>query len=91
MQSASYCKMTGQTPHAAYLSSNDGHAAAAAQSSHKQFPLPRLIHPPPQPSIWGPMCAEILELDGRSSSWSPTGCLSCCYDQFGHLNWTTNF
>ncbi|KAH7866450.1 hypothetical protein Vadar_020602 [Vaccinium darrowii] len=78
------------------LSSNDGHAsfsaaAAAAQSSHKQFPLPRLIHPPPKPLVWWLTCAEILELDGRSSSWSPSGCLSCCYDQLGHLNWTTNF
>ncbi|PWA97511.1 hypothetical protein CTI12_AA028770 [Artemisia annua] len=48
MQSASYYNMAGQSPHAAYLQpSHGGHAsfnaAAAAQSSHMQFP--GMYHP----------------------------------------------
>ncbi|KAL0319427.1 UNVERIFIED_CONTAM: hypothetical protein Sangu_2098900 [Sesamum angustifolium] len=49
LQSASYYNMPGQTPHPAYLTSHSGHAsfnaaAAAAQSSHMQFP--GMYHPP---------------------------------------------
>ena len=49
MQSASFYSMPGQAPHtSSYLPSHAGNAsfnAAAAQSSHSQFP--GLYHPPP--------------------------------------------
>lgn len=55
LQSASYYNMAGQTPHGAYLPSHTGHAsfnAAAAQSSHMQFP--GLYHPPQPAAIANP-------------------------------------
>ncbi|KAJ9568542.1 hypothetical protein OSB04_004508 [Centaurea solstitialis] len=56
LQSASYYNMAGQTPHGAYMPSHTGHAsfnaAAAAQSSHMQFP--GMYHPPQPAAIANP-------------------------------------
>lgn len=55
LQSASYYNMAGQTQHATYLPSHTGHAsfnAAAAQSSHMQFP--GMYHPPQPAAIANP-------------------------------------
>ncbi|CAK7356545.1 unnamed protein product [Dovyalis caffra] len=97
MQSAPYYNMPGQTHAAAYLQSHTGHAsfnAAAAQSSHMQFP--GLYPPPPQPTAMtsphhlGPVMVGNV---GVGVAPSAPGAQVGAYQQtqLGHLNWTTNF
>ncbi|GFZ11720.1 dentin sialophosphoprotein, putative [Actinidia rufa] len=97
LQSAAYYNMPGQTPHAAYLPSHTGHAsfnaAAAAQSSHMQFP--GLYHPPqaaaiPNPHHLGPAMGGNV---GVGVAAAAPGAQVGAYQQpqLGHLNWTTNF
>ncbi|GLU14267.1 hypothetical protein SLE2022_308480 [Rubroshorea leprosula] len=97
MQSAPYYNMPGQTPHGAYLPSHTGHAsfnAAAAQSSHMQFP--GLYHPPSQPAAManphhlGPAMGANV---GVGVAPAAPGAQIGAYQQpqLGHLNWTTNF
>ncbi|XP_028096739.1 uncharacterized protein LOC114296632 isoform X2 [Camellia sinensis] len=99
LQSASYYNMPGQTPHAAYLPSHTGHAAsfnaaAAAQSSHMQFP--GLYHPPPQPTAiasphhLGPAMGGNVGV-GVAAATPGTQVGAYQQPQLGHLNWTTNF
>lgn len=91
--------MPGQTPHGAYMASHTGHAsfnaAAAAQSSHMQFP--GMYHTPPQP---GAMAASPHHLGpaignnvGVGVAAAAPGAQVGAYQQpqLGHLNWTTNF
>ncbi|PNT55050.1 hypothetical protein POPTR_001G170700v4 [Populus trichocarpa] len=96
MQSAPYYNMPGQT-HTAYLPSHTGHAsfnAAAAQSSHMQFP--GLYPPTPQPTAMpsphhlGPVMGGNV---GVGVAPSAPGAQVGAYQQpqLGHLNWTTNF
>lgn len=94
MQSAPYYNMP-QTPHG-YMPSHTGHAsfnAAAAQSSHMQFP--GLYHPPPQPAAManphlGPAMGANV---GVGVAPAAPGAQVGAYQQpqLGHLNWTTNF
>ncbi|XP_015865871.3 GBF-interacting protein 1-like isoform X2 [Ziziphus jujuba] len=97
LQSTPYYNMPGQTPHAAYLPSHTGHAsfnAAAAQSSHMQFP--GLYHPPPQPAAianphhLGPAMGGNV---GVGVAAAAPGAQVGAYQQpqLSHLNWTTNF
>ncbi|KAI3455608.1 hypothetical protein Pfo_012271 [Paulownia fortunei] len=99
LQSASYYNMPGQTPHPAYLTSHSGHAsfnaaAAAAQSSHMQFP--GMYHPPPQPAAiasphhLGPAIGGNV---GVGVAAPAPGAQVGAYQQpqLGHLNWTGNF
>lgn len=97
MQSTPYYNMPGQSPHGAYMPSHTGHAsfnAAAAQSSHMQFP--GMYHPPPQPGTLGnphhlgpPMGGNV----GVGVAAAAPGAQVGAYQQpqLGHLNWTTNF
>ncbi|XP_012068902.1 uncharacterized protein LOC105631409 isoform X2 [Jatropha curcas] len=98
LQSAPYYNMPGQTPHAAYLPSHTGHAsfnAAAAQSSHMQFPG---LYPPPPPTPaamanphhMGPVMGGNV---GVGVAAAAPGAQVGAYQQpqLGHLNWTTNF
>ncbi|KAA8541651.1 hypothetical protein F0562_022803 [Nyssa sinensis] len=100
LQPASYYNMPGQTPHAAYMPSHTGHAsfnaaaAAAAQSSHMQFP--GLYHPPPQPAAianphhLGPTMGGSVGVGVAAAAPGPqVGAYQ--QPQLGHLNWTTNF
>ncbi|XP_021902872.1 uncharacterized protein LOC110818342 isoform X2 [Carica papaya] len=97
LQSASYY-IPGQTPHAAYLPSHTGHAsfnAAAAQSSHMQFPG-LFHHPPPQPAAMGnphhlgPAIGGNVGVGvGPAAPGAQVGAYQ--QPQLGHLNWTTNF
>ncbi|KAL0441367.1 UNVERIFIED_CONTAM: hypothetical protein Sradi_0075600 [Sesamum radiatum] len=99
LQSASYYNMPGQTPHPAYLTSHSGHAsfnaaAAAAQSSHMQFP--GMYHPPPQPTpIASPhhLGPTIGGNVGVGVAAPAPGAQVGAYQQpqLGHLNWTGNF
>ncbi|KAL0341848.1 UNVERIFIED_CONTAM: hypothetical protein Scaly_1847400 [Sesamum calycinum] len=99
LQSASYYNMPGQTPHPAYLTSHSGHAsfnaaAAAAQSSHMQFP--GMYHPPPQPApIASPhhLGPTIGGNVGVGVAAPAPGAQVGAYQQpqLGHLNWTGNF
>lgn len=98
MQSTPYYNMPGQTPHAAYMPSHTGHAsfnAAAAQSSHMQFP--GMYHTPPQPAAMasphhlGP--PPIGNNVGVGVAAAAPGAQVGAYQQpqLGHINWTTNF
>ncbi|RZC01220.1 GBF-interacting protein 1-like isoform X2 [Glycine soja] len=98
MQSTPYYNMPGQTPHAAYMPSHTGHAsfnAAAAQSSHMQFP--GMYHTPPQPAAMasphhlGP--PAIGNNVGVGVAAAAPGAQVGAYQQpqLGHINWTTNF
>ncbi|XP_020218951.1 GBF-interacting protein 1-like isoform X1 [Cajanus cajan] len=98
MQSTPYYNMPGQTPHAAYMPSHTGHAsfnAAAAQSSHMQFP--GMYHTPPQPAAManphhlGP--PTIGNNVGVGVAAAAPGAQVGAYQQpqLGHINWTTNF
>lgn len=77
MQSSPYYNVAGQS---AYMPSHTGFNAAAAQSSHMQFP--GVFHPPPQQSAMATHHAN-----------SAPGTQAGAYQQpqLGHLNWTTNF
>lgn len=95
---ASYYSMPGQTPHPAYLPSHSGHgpfnAAAAAQSSHMQFPA--MYHPPPQPAAIAsphPLGPPIDGNVGVGVAAPAPGAHLGAYQppQLGHLNWTGNF
>lgn len=99
MQSPQYYNMQGQTQHhAAYMPSHASHApfnAAAAQSSHLQFPA--LYHAPPQPAAMasphhhiGPAIGNNV---GVGVAAAAPGAQVGAYQQqqMGHLNWTTNF
>ncbi|KAF5793422.1 putative GBF-interacting protein [Helianthus annuus] len=91
MQSASYYNMAGQSPHAAYMPSHTGHAsfnAAAAQSSHMQFP--GLYHPPPQ----GAAVANAHHMGGNVGVGAGAPGTQVGYQQqpqLSQLNWTGNF
>ncbi|TKY64289.1 dentin sialophosphoprotein isoform X1 [Spatholobus suberectus] len=98
MQSTPYYNLPGQTPHAAYMPSHTGHAsfnAAAAQSSHMQFP--GMYHTPPQaaaipsPHHLGP--PAIGNNVGVGVAAAAPGAQVGAYQQpqLGHINWTTNF
>ncbi|GFZ04294.1 dentin sialophosphoprotein, putative [Actinidia rufa] len=81
----------GQTPHASYLPSHAGNAsfnAAAAQSSHSQFPG-MYPPPPPQPAA----IANPHHLGPGMGAPAAPGTQVGAYQhpQLGHLNWTTNF
>ncbi|KAH6790083.1 hypothetical protein C2S51_005089 [Perilla frutescens var. frutescens] len=97
---SSYYNMPGQPPHpTAYLTSHSGHAsfnaaAAAAQSSHMQFP--GMYHPSPQPAaIASPhhMGPAIGGNVGVGVAAPAPGAQVGAYQQtqLGHLNWTGNF
>ncbi|XP_041000190.1 GBF-interacting protein 1-like isoform X1 [Juglans microcarpa x Juglans regia] len=97
MQSTPYYNMPAQSPHGAYMPSHTGHAsfnAAAAQSSHMQFP--GMYHPPPQPAAitsphhLGPAMGGNV---GVGVAAAAPGAQVGAYQQpqLGHLNWTTNF
>ncbi|KAI3786193.1 hypothetical protein L1987_45327 [Smallanthus sonchifolius] len=88
LQSASYYNMAGQSPHATYLPSHTGHAsfnAAAAQSSHMQFP--GLYHPPQPAAVANPhhMGPTMGGNVGAGAPGSQVG-----YQQ-PQLSWTGNF
>lgn len=99
MQSATYYNMSGQTPHAAYLPSHSGHtsfnAAAAAQSSHMQFP--GLYHAPLQPGAMGnPHHLGPAAMGGNVGvgvAGAAPGAQVGAYQQpqLGHISWTGNF
>ncbi|KAG5229011.1 GBF-interacting protein [Salix suchowensis] len=92
LQFAPYYNMPGQT-HAAYLPSHAGHAsfnAAAAQSSHMQFP--GLYPPTPQPTAMASP-HHLGPVMGGNVGVTPSapGAQVGAYQQpLGHLNWTTN-
>ncbi|KAK4269095.1 hypothetical protein QN277_022298 [Acacia crassicarpa] len=99
MQSPQYYNMPGQTPHhAAYMPSHANHAsfnAAAAQSSHMQYPA--MYHASPQPAAMasphhhiGPAIGNNV---GVGVAAAAPGAQVGAYQQpqMGHLNWTTNF
>lgn len=93
MQSTPYFNMQGQTAHPAYLQSPTGHAsfnaAAAAQSSHLQFPGMYTPQPAAIPT------AHHLGGSNIGVGVAPApGAQVGAYQQppqIGHLNWTTNF
>ncbi|XP_047155412.1 uncharacterized protein LOC124826598 [Vigna umbellata] len=98
MQSGPYYNMPGQTPHAAYMPSHTGHAsfnAAAAQSSHMQFP--GMYHTPPQPAaiasphhLGPPAIGSNVGVGVAAAAPGPqVGAYQ--QPQLGHINWTTNF
>ncbi|XP_060172908.1 uncharacterized protein LOC132603738 isoform X2 [Lycium barbarum] len=96
MQSGSYYSMSGQTPHATYLPSHSGHAsfnAAAAQSSHMQFP--GLYHPTQATAMANPhhMGSAMAGNVGVGMAAAAPGAQVGAYQQpqLGHLNWTGNF
>lgn len=96
MQS-SYYNMPGQSPHpTAYLTSHSGHAsfnAAAAQSSHMQYP--GMYHPSQQaptmasPHHLGPAIGGNV---GVGVAAPAPGAQVGAYQQpqLGHLNWNVN-
>lgn len=97
LQSTPYYNMPGQSPHGAYIPSHTGHAsfnAAAAQSSHMQFP--GIYHPPHQPAAianphhLGPAMGGNV---GVGVAAAAPGAQVGAYQQpqLGHLNWTANF
>ncbi|XP_061355785.1 uncharacterized protein LOC133300282 [Gastrolobium bilobum] len=97
IQSTPYYNLQGQTPYAAYMPSHTGHAsfnAAAAQSSHMQFPC--MYHTPPQPAAiashhhLGPAIGNNV---GVGVAAAAPGAQVGGYQlpQLSHLNWTTNF
>ncbi|KAI8529698.1 hypothetical protein RHMOL_Rhmol12G0245200 [Rhododendron molle] len=100
LQSASYYNMPPQTPHSGYMPSHTGHAsfnaaaAAAAQSSHMQFPG-GLYHPPPQPAAMANPHHHLGPAMGGNVGVAAAapGAQVGAYQQpqLGHLNWTTNF
>ncbi|KAL4356177.1 hypothetical protein HN51_027551 [Arachis hypogaea] len=97
MQSAPYYNLPAQTPHGAYMPSHTGHVsfnAAAAQSSHMQFP--GMYHTPPQPTPManphhlGPAMGNNVGVGVAPAAPGPqVGAYQ--QPQLGHLNWTTNF
>ncbi|PON47065.1 GBF-interacting protein [Parasponia andersonii] len=96
LQSTPYYNMPGQSPHAAYLPSHTGHGsfnAAAAQSSHMQFP--GLYHPPQPTAIASPhhLGPTIGGNVGVGVAAAAPGAQVGAYQQpqLGHLNWATNF
>ncbi|XP_062087778.1 GBF-interacting protein 1-like isoform X2 [Humulus lupulus] len=96
LQSTPYYNMPGQSPHAAYMPSHTGHAsfnAAAAQSSHMQFP--GLYHPPQPTAIANPhhLGPAMGGNVGVGVAAAAPGAQVGAYQQpqLGHLNWTTNF
>ncbi|KAF7117056.1 hypothetical protein RHSIM_RhsimUnG0003800 [Rhododendron simsii] len=100
LQSVSYYNMPPQTPHGGYMPSHTGHAsfnaaaAAAAQSSHMQFPG-GLYHPPPQPVAMANPHHHLGPAKGGNVGVvaAAPGAQVGAYQQpqLGHLNWTTNF
>ncbi|KAF7843575.1 GBF-interacting protein 1-like isoform X1 [Senna tora] len=101
MQPAQYYNLSGQTPHhAAYMPSHAGHAsfnAAAAQSSHMQYP--GMYHASPQPAAManphhhlGAAMGNNVGVGVGVAAAAP-GAQVGAYQQpqLGHLNWTTNF
>ncbi|XP_042484584.1 GBF-interacting protein 1-like isoform X2 [Macadamia integrifolia] len=96
LQSAPYYNVPGQAPHAAYMPSHTGHAsynAAAAQSTHVQFP--GLYHPPQQAAMANPhhMLPGMGGNVGVGMAATSPGAQVGAYQQpqLSHLNWTTNF
>lgn len=99
MQSAPYYNMAGQTPHAAYMPSHTGHAsfnaaaAAAAQSSHMQYP--GLYHPQQPAALANPhhLAPAMGGNVGVGVAAAAPGAQVGAYQQpqLSHLNWTTNF
>ncbi|CAK8560399.1 unnamed protein product [Lathyrus sativus] len=97
MQSTQYYNLPGQSPHAApFMPSHTGHAnfnAAAAQSSHMQFP--GMYHTPPQqaamanPHHLGPAMGNNVGVAAAAPGGAQVGAYQ--QPQLGHLNWTTNF
>ncbi|XP_050380260.1 uncharacterized protein LOC126797630 isoform X2 [Argentina anserina] len=94
MQSAPYYNMPGQSPHAAYMPSHAGHAsfnAAAAQSSHMQFP--GMYHPPQPAAMASPhhMGPAMPGNVGVGVAAAAPGAQAYQQPQLNHMNWTTNF
>ncbi|XP_043720247.1 GBF-interacting protein 1-like isoform X2 [Telopea speciosissima] len=96
LQSTPYYNVPGQVPHATYLPSHTGHAsfnAAAAQSTHLQFP--GLYHPPQPTAIANPhhMVPGMGGNVGVGMAAPTPGAQVGAYQQpqLSHLNWTTNF
>lgn len=94
MQSTPYYNIPGQSPHAAYLPSHTGHAsynAAAAQSSHMQFP--GLYHPPQPAAIASPHHLGPAMGGNVGVTTTTPGAQVGAYQQpqLGHVNWTQNF
>ncbi|KAM2653994.1 hypothetical protein EV2_025553 [Malus domestica] len=96
MQSTPYYNMPAQTPHGAYMPSHGAHAsfnAAAAQSSHMQFP--GLYHPPqpsaiPNPHHMGPAMGGNVGVGvGAAAPGAQVGAYQ--QPQLNHLNWQSNF
>ncbi|OIT02780.1 PREDICTED: uncharacterized protein LOC109227409 isoform X1 [Nicotiana attenuata] len=95
LQSGSYYSMSGQTPHATYLPSHSGHAsfnaaAAAAQSSHMQYP--GLYHPQPT-AMANPHHLGSAMAGNVGMAAAAPGAQVGAYQQpqLGHMNWTGNF
>lgn len=80
--------MAGQSPHATYLPSHTGHAsfnAAAAQSSHMQFP--GLYHPPQPAAVANPH-----HMGGNVGAGAPGSQVGYQQQpQLNQLSWTGNF
>ncbi|XP_043704506.1 GBF-interacting protein 1-like isoform X2 [Telopea speciosissima] len=100
LQSAQYYNVPGQSPHTAYLPSHTGHAsynaaaaAAAAQSTHVQYP--GLYHPPQPAAMANPhhMVPGMGGNVGVGMAAASPGAQVGAYQQpqLSHLNWTTNF
>ncbi|KAM5579508.1 hypothetical protein ABKV19_009337 [Rosa sericea] len=94
MQSTPYYNMPGQTPHAPYMPSHAGHAsfnAAAAQSSHMQFP--GMYHPPQPAAMASPhhMGPAMPGNVGVGVAAAAPGAQAYQQPQLNHMNWTTNF
>lgn len=88
--------MSGQTPHATYLPSHSGHAsfnaaAAAAQSSHMQYP--GLYHPPQPTAMANPHHLGSAMAGNVGMAAAAPGAQVGAYQQpqLGHMNWTGNF
>ncbi|KAL6285415.1 hypothetical protein ACE6H2_009805 [Prunus campanulata] len=96
LQSTPYYNMSAQSPHGAYMPSHAAHAsfnAAAAQSSHMQFP--GLYHPSqpaaiPNPHHLGPAMGGNV---GVGVAAAAPGAQVGAYQQpqLNHMNWQTNF
>ncbi|TQD92860.1 hypothetical protein C1H46_021530 [Malus baccata] len=96
MQSTPYYNMPAQSPHGAYMPSHAAHAsfnAAAAQSSHMQFP--GLYHPPQPTAIpnahhMGPAMGGNVGVGVAAAS---PGAQVGAYQQpqLNHMNWQSNF
>ncbi|KAF8401057.1 hypothetical protein HHK36_014360 [Tetracentron sinense] len=100
LQSAPYYNMAGQAQHAAYLQSHTGHAsfnaaaAAAAQSTHMQYP--GLYHPSPQQAAIANPHHMVPNMSGNvgvgMAAASPVAQVGAYQQpQLGRLNWTPNF